>query len=241
MKNLFYFFVCVVFLGCNDNYKVSRDENPDNSNLNCSTRYSYPKDAAHKIAQTFVKQTFSEDCKFEKDVVLEKTMVENRYQVMQKFKSNKQGIELTYVYKIFIQYFDDDVNDVSNWEFGQLIVEEVNNGKQEYFRGNLESREKKSLGIGKTVEFNGIQFKIIDARNGTTLKFSHKGELSRKKLGEALKEMHEVYGYKFYHIYRDTNLSEDYLTYNADPPGVFDYDNNKIYVSIDAYIENKPV
>ena len=188
MKKLFLIMAFVTFAACNNDYQLPSDESETYSESS-SLHYNSPKDAAPEIARTFVKKNFASDCKFEHDVVLENTMVTNRYQVMQKFKSNKQDVELTYVYKIFIQYFDGDVNDVSNWEFNQLVVEEVNNGNQTYFKGNLDNRIKKTVGVGSSVKFADITFKIIDVRIGTSIAFSHKGKLTRKQLASALKEM----------------------------------------------------
>lgn len=102
--------ILVAFVACNNNYQQPSNDFASTLSESSTPHYSSPKDAAPEIARTFVKRKFSSNCNFEKDVVLENTMVSNRYQVMQKFKSNGQE----YVYKIFIQYFDGDVNDVSN-------------------------------------------------------------------------------------------------------------------------------
>lgn len=244
MKKLFYIFACVALTACNNNYQQPDVELQNTTSYGSHTpHYSSPKDAAPEIARAFVKQKFASDCKFENDVVLENTMVDNRYQVMQKFKSSKQGVELTYVYKIFIQYFDGDVNEVSSWDFNQLTVEEVNNGEQTYFRGNLDSRIKKTVGIGSTVEFANVEFKIIDVRIGTSLAFSHKGKLTRKQIAEALKEMHNTYNYEVYHIYHDYNLKEDYIQWQASGnlTAVFDFEKDKIYETPDDYVQGKTI
>lgn len=248
MKKVFYIVLLSLSLvACNfnnnskDDYQQSLTVVSSTENKSSTLRYTTPKDAAPEIARTFVKNSFASDCKFEQDVVLENTMVSNRYQVMQKFNSNKQGVELSYVYKIYIQYFDGDVNNVSSWEFSQLIVEEMNNGIQTYFKGNLDSRIKKSVGVGTTVDFAGIEFKIIDVRLGTSISFSHKGKLSRKQLATALKEMHDTYKYDVYHIYRDNNLDEDYFSWQASSnlSAVYDFENDKIYVTLDDYVNGK--
>ena len=172
-------------------------------------------------------------------MVLENTMVTNRYQVMQKFKSNGQE----YVYKIFIQYFDGNVDDVSSWEFNQLVVEEVNSGKQTYFKGDLDNKIKKTAGVGSTVEFAGVEFKIIDVRIGTSIALSHKGKLSRKQLAEALKEMHDTYKYETYHIYHDNNTKEDYVQWQAtgNMSAIFDFEKDKIYSTLEDYVNGKAI
>lgn len=231
--------ILVAFVACNNNYQQPANDFASTLSVSSTPHYSSPKDAAPEIARTFVKHNFSSNCNFESDVVLENTMETNRYQVMQKFKSSGQE----YVYKIFIQYFNGDVNDVDSWEFNQLVIEDVNTGKQTYFNGKLDSRIKRTVGIGNTVEFNGIQFKVKDARIGTAIEFSHKGTLTRKQLAGALKEMHETYGYDVYNIYRENKLDEDYFSYHAtgNLSGVFDYEHNKIYESLDAYVQGKAI
>ena len=208
MKRLVYLIpVLLTFLACNNNYQLPSVESSDFTIEKTLPSYSSPKDAAPEIARTFVKRNFSVDCYFDSDVVLENTMVTNRFKVMQKFK--KKGLE--YVFKIYIQYFEGAATDVSSWDFNQIIVEEVDSGKRFYFKGNLDSRIKETVGIGNTVKFAGIDFKIIDARIETSIAFSHKEKLSRKQIANALKEMHDTYQYKSYHIYHDNNLKEDYI------------------------------
>ncbi len=249
MKKVFYLVpLSLSLVACNFNNNSSKYDYQQSSTVisNAETeestlRYTSPKDAAPEIARTFVKNNFASDCKFEQDVVLENTMVSNRYQVMQKFNSNKQGVELSYIYKIYIQYFDGDMNNISNWEFSQLVVEEVSNGNQTYFKGNLDSRIKKSVGVGTIVDFAGIAFKIIDVRLGTSISFSHEGKLTRKQLATALKEMHDTYKYDIYHIYHDNNLDEDYFSWQAtgNLSAVYDFENDKIYVTLDDYVNGK--
>lgn len=240
MKRLFYLIpILVAFVACNNNYQQSSDDLASTLSESSTPSYSSPKDAAPEIARTFVKRSFSNDCNFERDVVLENTMVTNRYQVMQKFKSNGQE----YVYKIFIQYFDGNVNDVSSWDFNQLVVEDVNSGKQSTFKGNLDCRIKKTVGIGNSVEFAGVEFKIIDARIGTSIALSHKGKLSRKQIADALKEMHDTYKYETYHIYHDNNLKEDYVQWQAtgNMSAIFDFEKDKIYETLEDYVNGKAI
>lgn len=241
MKKLAYLLpIFVAFIACNNNYQQPSSESSSSiASSNYTPQYSSPKDAAPEIARNFVRQEISCYCNFQSDVVVENTMVDNRYQVMQKFKSNGQE----YVYKIFIQYFDGNVNDVSNWDFNQLVVEEVNSGKQSYYNGNLESRIKKTVGVGNTVEFAGVEFKIIDVRIGTSLAFSHKGKLTRKQIAEALKEMHNTYNYEVYHIYHDYNLKEDYIQWQStgNLTAVFDFEKDKIYETPDDYAAGKAI
>ena len=236
MRKLLFVLTSIALLACNNNYQRPSDVYSTTLENAVTPHYSSPKDAAPEIARGYVKSIFSSDCKFEKDVVIENTMVDNRYQVMQKFKSKKQGVELSYVYKIFIQYFDGDVNDVSSWEYGQLVVEEVNNGNQSFYNGDLNNRIKRTVGVGNTVEFAGVEFKIIDARIGTSIAFSHKETLTNKQIAAALREMHETYGYKTYHLYHENRLDKDYLCWQAtgNMTAIFDYEKNKIYESLET-------
>ena len=240
MKRLYYLIpMLFAFLACNNNYQQTSNDFASTLSESSTPHYSSPKDAAPEVARTFVKRNFSSNCNFGSDVVLENTMVTNRYQVMQKFKNNGQE----YVYKIFIQYFDGDVNNASNWEFNQLVVEEVNSGKQTYFKGDLDNRIKKAVGVGCTVEFSDIKFKVLDVRIGTAIAFSHRGKLTRKQLASALNEMHKTYNYRVYQIYHENNLNEDYLSWQAtgDLTAVFDYENNKIYETLEDYIKGNAI
>lgn len=240
MERLVYLIpMLLVFVACNNNYQQTSNDFASTLSESSTPHYSSPKDAAPEIARTFVKRNFSSNCKFDSDVVLENTMVTNRYKVMQKFKSNGQE----YVYKIFIQYFDGGTSDVSNWDFNQLIIEEAVSGKRSYFKGNLDSRIKKTIGIGNTVVFAGTEFKIIDARFGTAIALSHKGKLSRKQIADALKEMHDTYNYETYHLYHDNNLEEDYIQWQATGKmsAIFDFEKDKIYETLEDYVNGKSI
>lgn len=245
MKNIAYLLpLLMVIIACNNNNQFSPNELENNSAIEDNTlHHSSPKDAAPAIARSFVKSNFANDSKFEHDFVIENTMVTNRYKVMQKFKSKKHGVELTYVYKIFIQYFEGNVDAVSSWDFNQLIIEDASNGKRTYFKGDLDNRIKKTVGIGNTVNYAGVEFKIVDVRFGTSIAFSHKGKLSRKQIADALKEMHDTYKYESYHIYHDNNLKEDYIQWQAtgNLTAVFDFEKDKIYETLEDYVKGKAI
>lgn len=243
-KTLYLITILLTIVGCNYNNNYQQKSNNEDSSTFIeitTTNNVSPKDAAPEIARAFVKMNFVGDCEFEPDVVLENTLVSNRYQVMQKFNSSKQDVLLSYVYKIYIQYFEGDVDDVCSWEYSQLVVEDVNSGKQTYFTGNLDNRIKRSVGIGSMVEFAGVEFNITDVRLGTSISFSHKGKLTQKQLASALKEMHETYKYDIYHIFHENNLEEDYFSWQATGSlsAVYDYENNKIYATLDDYVNGK--
>lgn len=245
MKNSLYLVpLLLTLVGCNsrnnnhtDNYQQPAYEIFSDAKEDITPIYVSPEAAAPEIARSFVRRNFTDDCKFDSDVVLENTMVDNRFKVLQQFTSNSK----TYVYKIYIQYFDGDVSNISSWEFSQLVVEESSSGKQTYYKGYLDNRIKKSVGVGNTVEFAGVDFKIIDVRLGTSISFSHKGKLTRKQLAAALKEMHDTYKYDFYHIHHDNSPDEDYFYWQAtgNLSAVYDFENNKIYVTLDDYINGK--
>ena len=92
MKKALYFVpILFALIGCD--FNTSNYQQPSNITSNTkieetAPHSASPKDAAPEIARTFVKKNFANDCKFEPDVVLENTMVSNRYQVMQRFNSN---------------------------------------------------------------------------------------------------------------------------------------------------------
>ena len=73
--------------------------------------------------------------------------------------------------------------------------------------------------------------------------FSHKGKLTRKQLAAALKEMHDTYNYEVYHIYRDNNLKEDYLSWQAtgNLSAVFDFEKGKTYNTLEDYVNGKAI
>lgn len=239
MKRIFSLIPLLLMVVACNNYQQTEGDFSSTLSESSVTHYSSPRDAAPVIARTFVKRYFSTDCKFDHDVVLENTLVDQRYQVMQKFKSKGQE----YVFKIFIQYFDGDVNDLDSWEFGQLVVENASSGNQDFYTGNLDDRIKKSVGIGNMVTFAEVDFKIIDARIGTSIAFAHKGNLSSKQISAALKEMHKTYGYENYHLYHENDLGKDYFCWIAtgNMSGVFDYERNKIYENLDSYEQGKPL
>lgn len=93
------------------------------------------------MARHFVEKNIG-SCDFDlfPNFVGEATPVSGRFKVLEKF--TKGGIE--YVYRIYIQYYGGDWAEITNWDYGQLIVERTSNRKQRIFHGTMKQRDKKS-------------------------------------------------------------------------------------------------
>ena len=90
------------------------------------------------IAQDFVEEKMG-SCNFESlNYVGEKTLVENRYKILQKF--TKGGEQ--YVYRIYIQYNGGEWTDRKNWCYGELTIENTKTGQQYRYNGTMKQQDR---------------------------------------------------------------------------------------------------
>lgn len=94
------------------------------------------EDANHRragiMSEAFVKQRMSNpaEVKFDGDVRGE-TISYNKFIVFQKFTTkNDYGVRKSYVYKVSMIFRGGDWDELKNWTYDSLVIEDVGTGKQ---------------------------------------------------------------------------------------------------------------
>jgi hypothetical protein len=180
------------------------------------------------IAQDIIKNKFCNDCEFDTyDIRGEECDVKDRYKVLQQFTSSKYGCPQKYVYKIYIQYYGGDWADVNNWDYGQLVIENVSTGKQEYFHGTMKNREKEVSGNGKTIEISGVKFEIVE-NNNNFIRLANDNKLSRNQLKNAILELKDKYNSIYFCVKPNTDRGKEYAAFIFNT--FYDYDNGETFL-----------
>lgn len=135
-------------------------------------------------AQRFVRHEFASNAEFENEgTIVEKTMVPDRYKVLQKFSAEDHPSNWThFVYRIWVQRFDD-----GSWEFGSLAVESISGERVFTTNGNMKKREA-SYGVGNKLTVAGIEFTVAEQKP-TAIRIYSKSKLSNEKMKSVVKEL----------------------------------------------------
>ena len=178
------------------------------------------------IAQDIVKQKFSSDCEFDTyDIRGEECDVKDRYKVLQKFTSSKNGYPQEYVYKIYIQYYGGDWADVNNWDYGQLVIENVSTGKQDYFSGTMKDKETVVPSNEKVINVAGVEFDVVE-KNENFIRLAYAKKLGRSQLKDAVIELKDQYGNIQFCVKPNIQRGEEYAAFTFNT--FYDYDSNEV-------------
>ena len=185
--NSYMFVLIAVFLGVliyfMTNNDSSNDSLPDSTDSATLTQASI-------IAQDFVKKNFAYNCVFEEfDIRGGETTTPNRFKVLQKFTSSKFGYEQEYVYRIFIQYYGGEWEDIKNWDYGQLVIEDTSTGKQYIYHGTM--KEKDTITSG-TIDVAGISFNIAEQKSNAIRIYINR-KLTIEEARKVCKELRSQY------------------------------------------------
>lgn len=212
MKKLFLFILPFLFVSCIG----GNNNNDDRKGL---TR-------AAIIAQDIIKDKFCNDCEFDTyDIRGEECEVKDRYKVLQQFISSKYGYSQQYVYKIYIQYYGGDWADVNNWDYGQLVIENVSTGKQEYFHGTMKERENVVYGNENVVEISGLKFDVVE-KNNNFIRLANDNKLNRNQLKSAILELKDKYKSIYFCVKPNVDRGKEYAAFTFNT--FYDYDSNEV-------------
>ena len=212
MKKLFLFILPFLFVSCIG----GNNNNDDRKGL---TR-------AAIIAQDIIKDKFCNDCEFDTyDIRGEECEVKDRYKVLQQFTSSKYGYSQQYVYKIYIQYYGGDWADVNNWDYGQLVIENVSTGKQEYFHGTMKERENVVYGNENVVEISGLKFDVVE-KNNNFIRLANDNKLNRNQLKSAILELKDKYKSIYFCVKPNVDRGKEYAAFTFNT--FYDYDSNEV-------------
>lgn len=181
------FMIAIVAIGCYFLFFNNSDSSASESEYSAtSSNDEVDLRKASIIAKDFVKSHFAHpsECDFEDlDYRGEECIEPNRFKVLQQFTAkNSFGVESEYVYKIYIQYFGGEWEDVKNWGYGELIIENRVTKKQEFFYGDMKSRERVTSG---TINIAGIDFNIAE-QTSQFIKIYTSNQLDKKQLKKVL-------------------------------------------------------
>lgn len=211
MKKLFLFILPFLFVSC-----IGGSNNSDD-------REGLTRAAI--IAQDIIKDKFCNDCEFDTyDIRGEECDVKDRYKVLQKFTSSKYGYSQQYVYKIFIQYYGGDWTDVNNWDYGQLVIENVSTGKQEYFHGTMKDRENAVHG-NENVVVSGLEFDVVE-KNDDFIRLANDKKMSRDQLRSVILELKNKYKSIYFCVNPNVGRGKEYAAFTFNT--FYDYDSNEV-------------
>ncbi|QFQ12098.1 hypothetical protein C7Y71_003160 [Pseudoprevotella muciniphila] len=166
------------------------------------------------IAQKIVEEQIG-TCDFDGfDYVGEETMVKNRFKVIQKFES--YGLE--YAYRIYIQYKGGDWEDINNWSYGQLTIEDVLTGEQQFFHGTMKKEELQTF----TRKISGIDCKLETKGTGAVRVYTE-SKLSEEQIKSVISNICKEYDT----MYFATNSNDvEYCSWFNNK--IYDHDANQI-------------
>lgn len=172
-------------------------------------------------AQRFIRENFAHNAEFEDEgTIVEETSVAGRYKVLQKFSAENHPSNWSkFVYRIFVQRFDD-----GTWEFGNLDIESITGGKVLTTSGNMKKREQTD-GIGDNLTVAGINFKIAEKKPDAIRIYTTK-KLTRSQLRDATKELMNQYSTILYATEAKHERGDEYASWTS---GIFcDMDKNEV-------------
>lgn len=139
-------------------------------------------------AQGFIRDEFAPNAEFEREgLIIEPTAVHNRYKILQKFTAENHTSGYTiFIYRIWVQYFDD-----GTWEYGNLAVESITGENVLTTNGNMKDRER-SNSVGDNVTAGGIDFKVAEAKS-TAIRIYTSSKLSTDQMRNAIKDLMDKY------------------------------------------------
>ncbi len=234
-KTLFFLAIALCFCGCSSHQ--SNENKLENTLKNDEVSF----EKAAYFAQKFVEQNVGGTCIFKDDDIRgeEMSLVKNRYEVRQMFSSDADGSRKDYAYKIYVQYFGGDCNNIGNWDYGVLTVEKAETGEQKVYNGKMKERDLAKNSSGG-ITANGIVFDIIKQNPGTYINLSYTGDLSREEIASALTDMHKQLGYWKYQLFKYPETQNPTIMYmTGDMAGVWDYSNKRVHNSVEDYLANK--
>lgn len=182
------------------------------------SRFSDKEQSAIRMAQAFVKQEFASDCDFidqeGKRILLEETEVTDRYKIIQLFESEEYSgvVKQEFIYKIYVQFFGGDIENINNWEYSLLQVERTYTQEKELIkRGNLTERYKaENTNISSSID--GISFLILE-RNEEVIRISTPKPLPTKDIKTIVKKLKEQYKTIYFTTDDKKEKREDYFSY----------------------------
>lgn len=209
---------------------VTMDDNTENSAAIVSNIPDEEIDdelrRASIIAQDFVEKALGVDCDFESlNYQGEETLIDDRYKVLQKFTAKVDGQEGEFVYRIYGQYFGGEWNDINNWAYGTLEIENTQTHSTKVFKGDMKEREEARNQVNQNYEIDGVAYKVL-YDNGDILQVSSKKELPRNVITK-ISQKYSGYSSIFFHVDGKTNRGEEYM--NVMEELAIDMKNDKMY------------
>lgn len=231
MKKLIYYSINYVFLSifllqsCDTKQKTEYETPPNYSEMQANLSESVNLRKASIIAQDFVKSKLNYPLESDFDDLgySGEDLGNNRFKVLQKFTTkNAFGVTSEYIYKIFIQYHGGEWEDVNNWDYGQLIIENTATEEQKIFNGNLKSKETKKNYI---TSYAGIVVTVVE-QNENFIRFSTPKKLTKKEIKSIINKISSIWNNIQICVEPKTERGDEYVSYIE--PTIFDYDNNLV-------------
>lgn len=169
-----------------------------------------PRFKALSIAQDFVKQEFATNSEFDNEgTIIEETSVPDRFKILQKFtaEDHPSGYS-TFIYRIWVQRFDD-----GTWDFGNLTVESITGETVFITNGAMKARERND-GVGDIITAGGIEFHIAE-RSPSSIRIYSKNKLGKAKLRSAIKDLKDKYEIIMFSTEAKHERGDEYATWSS--------------------------
>ena len=219
-KILFPLLAVMALFGCAGN---------DNKNIVPNNQPTFER--AVLAAQDLVKIKFAGECVFLPDAQGGETHVPGRYKVLQKFTSTRYGsyeVPQNFVYKVFIELKGSDATSPDDWEFTELIIENMETGGKEIYKPNEIPADVNPE--PRQVRFAGVMLNVVE-ETPNYIRLSTSKRLSHGKLKAAAKEIKNLFSSAYFHVEGKTDRGEEYAAIQGN--NLFDYDNKESISTIE--------
>lgn len=201
----------LISAGCSSSTSKSSTDAP-------SVYSSDIEEAALAAAQTFVRDLYASDAKFNNSQVsIEPTEVAGRYKIMQRFDSEQRD-GYNFVYRIWLQKFP------AGWEFGNLGIERAGGERVLTTNGRMKEMEQKD-GVGDKLSVAGIEFTIAE-KKPTVIRIYTDKKLSRGQLRSVIEQLMSEYESIQFATDASHERGDEYASWTSDM--FFDYDADEI-------------
>lgn len=131
-----------------------------------------------------------------------------RFIIMGKFiTKNDFGVLRSYVYKIHIQYYGRE-DEMKDWDYGELIVENSIFPKQEIFHGNMNNRYN-----GCEIMIDGVRLTVLENMS-SFIRIETSGQLLKKDLKAIISELKSSYNLIYICASPKIERGDEYILYS---------------------------
>jgi hypothetical protein len=151
--------------------------------------YAASRSESYIMAQDFVKEKFKypREVKFNRDVVHERDGYGKCIILGKLTAKNAFGVTSEYAYKIWLEYNGGSWDELKNWSYSKLIIEDAVTKEQQVYTGNTPSKPqpRQNTTTRKETTFLGLKCQIIED-TGVAIRIQTPRKLSEAEIKKGL-------------------------------------------------------